>query len=131
MADILEFSKKAENLKSERDDSMRQLMIESLRKIFQCTRCVVRCSKCGIQIDSHEYARFAVPFSFCKSCRQEYEEYRTRTSENRADSEFYWRNSAWMRVWETWLEHQKALDLYRQSKEFLRLIDEVEQLLKK
>ncbi len=131
MADILEFGKKVENLKSERDDAVRRLKIESLRKIFQCTRCMMKCSKCGAQMDSGEYARFAAPYSLCKSCLQEYEEYRSRVGEDRGKSEFYWRNSAWMKVWESWLQHQKSLDQYRQSKEFLQLMDEVEHMLKK
>jgi len=131
MADILEFVKKAESVKSERDDTVRQLKIEALRKIFQCTRCVVRCSKCGAQTDPREHTRFAAPYSFCKSCRQEYEEYRSRVGGDQACSDCYWHNSAWMKVWETWIEHQKALDRYRQSKEFLQLMDEVEDLLKK
>ena len=54
-----------------------------------------------------------------------------RTGGDGDESECYWRNSAWMKVWETWLQHQKSLDQYRQSKEFLQLMDEVEQMLKK
>jgi len=130
MADILEFSKKAENLRSERDLTVRQLKIESLRKIFQCSRCVVKCAKCGAQIESQAFDRFAVPYSFCKSCMNEYEEYRTRAAGTEAESECYWRNSAWMKIWETWVQHQKAIDQYRQSKEFLQLMDEVEKLLR-
>src|SRR5208337_2743320 len=133
MADIIEFGKKVESLRSERDNAVRRRKIEALRKIFQCTQCVVRCAKCGAQIESQaeEYAKFAAPYSFCKCCRQEYEEYRVRAGGNRADSDCYWHNSTWMEVWETWLQHQQALDRYRQSKEFLQLIDEVEHLLRK
>ena len=43
----------------------------------------------------------------------------------------YWHNSTWMKVWENWLQLQQALDQYRQSKEFLQLIDEVERMLRK
>ncbi|SPF34002.1 conserved hypothetical protein [Syntrophobacter sp. SbD1] len=131
MAEILQFAKKAESFKSERDNVVRQLKIESLRKIFHCTRCSVKCSKCGGPMDAQEQSRFASPYSFCKSCNEEYEEYRSRADGTRPDSDCYWRNSDWLRVWETWLEHQKALDQYRLSKEFLQLIDEVEHLLKK
>ena len=133
MADIIEFGKKAENLRSERDNAVRQRKIEALRKIFQCTRCMVKCSKCGVQAgyEATEYPKFAAPYNFCKSCRQEYEEYRARAGGNRADSDWYWHNSTWMKVWETWLQHQQALDQYRQSKEFLQLMDEVEHMLKK
>ncbi len=133
MADIIEFNKKSEHLKSERETSIRQRKIEALRKIFQCTRCMVKCAKCGAQIDSQadECCKFASPYSFCGSCRQEYEEYRARIGGSQADSDCYWHNSSWMRVWETWLQHQKVLDQYRQSKEFLQLMDEVEHLMKK
>ncbi len=133
MANIIEFGKKAEDLKSERDTTLRQRKIEALRKIFQCTRCVVKCSKCGAQIDSQgeERSRFASPYNFCASCQEEYAEYRARVAENRSQSECYWHNATWMQVWETWLQHQKALDQYRQSKEFLQLLDEVEHLLRK
>jgi len=133
MADIIEFGKKVESLRSERDNAVRRRKIEALRKIFQCTRCVVKCSKCGAQIDSQaeEFAKFAAPYSFCKSCRLEYEEYRARVGGNRADPDCYWHNSTWMTVWESWLQHQQALDQYRQSKEFLQLIDEVEHLLRR
>lgn len=133
MADIIEFDKKAEHLRLERETTVRQRKIEALRKIFQCTRCMVKCAKCGTQIDTRaeEYTRFAAPYTFCKSCQKEYEEYRARADGNRADTDFYWQNSTWMQVWNTWLQHQKALDQYRQSKEFLQLLDEVEHLLRK
>jgi len=36
-----------------------------------------------------------------------------------------------MKVWESWLEHQKWLDQYRHSKEFLQLLQEVENLFGK
>ena len=38
MADIIEFGKKADTLRSERNDAVRRRKIEALRKIFQCTR---------------------------------------------------------------------------------------------
>jgi hypothetical protein len=132
MADIIEFGKKAGDLKSERQTAIRQRKIEALRKIFQCTRCVVKCARCGAQIESQaeECTKFAAPYGFCKTCRQEYEEYRAKVEGTGANSECYWHNSFWMKTWETWLQHQKALDQYRQSKEFLQLLDEVEHLLR-
>lgn len=133
MADILEFGKKIEDLKSERETTLRQRKIEAIRKIFQCTRCIMKCSKCGAQVETQaeDCARFATPYTFCKSCQEEYEEYRARASGNRSDSICYWHNAAWMKVWESWLNHQKYLDQYRQSKEFLQLLEEVEHLLGK
>ncbi len=130
MADIIQFGKKVEDQKSEREALLRQRKIEALRKIFQCTRCVMKCSKCGAQIEGQdESSRFAAPYAFCKSCHEEYEEYREVVAGGRAPL-CYWHNAGWMKVWESWLAHQKSLDEYRQSKEFLQLLDEVEQLLR-
>ncbi len=132
MADIIEFAQKAEDVKSEREESLRTLKIEALRRIFQCARCAMRCSKCGAQLEQEaDESRYAAPYLFCKSCREEYEDYRERARGGRGAPSCYWRNDQWMRLWESWLAHQKSIDQYRHSKEFLQLVDEVEQLLKK
>jgi hypothetical protein len=132
MAEIIEFGKKAKDLKSMRDTDLRDRKIEALKKIFQCTRCMMKCAKCGTQLDmqGNEAARFATPYPFCKNCHSEYEEYRERVRDRNAGPRYYWHNDAWMKVWESWLENQKWLDDYRQSKEFLQLLGEVEELLK-
>jgi hypothetical protein len=132
MADIIEFCRKVDDLKSERDGSLRQRKIEALRRIFQCTRCVMRCSKCGTHLESEaeEQSKYAAPYTFCKNCQEEYEEYRERVGGSRSISPYYWHNEKWMKVWESWLEHQEHIDHYRQSKEFLQLLEEVEQLLR-
>lgn len=132
MADIIQFGKKAGDLRSVRDAGIRQRKIEALKKLFQCTRCQMKCAKCGAQIegDTDMAPRYAAPFSFCGNCREEYEEYRERTEGKATAPRYYWHNDAWMRVWDSWLEEQKRLDQYRQSKEFLQLIEEVEELLR-
>lgn len=132
MADIIQFGKKAGDLKSVRDAGMRQRKIEALKKLFQCTRCHMKCAKCGAQIEgeSDMSSRFASPYSFCGNCREEYEEYRERVEGTAAIPRYYWHNDAWMKVWESWIEEQRWLDQYRQSKEFLQLIEEVEELLR-
>ncbi len=134
MAEIIEFGKKAQDLRSVKDLSLRQRKIEALKKIFQCTRCMLKCAKCGAQLDgsgTEDSGRFAMPYAFCGNCSEEYEEYRQRLKSDQAAPRFYWHNDIWMQVWKSWLEHQKLLDRYRQSKEFLQLLDEVEELLKK
>lgn len=133
MAEILEFDKKSQDLKSSRDTVLRQRKIEALRKIFQCTRCMLKCAKCGTQLETEmqESSKYATPYTFCRNCHDEYQEYRDRIQKNPANSKYYWHNDTWMKVWESWLEHQRWLDLYRQSKEFLQLLREVEDLFKK
>ena len=133
MAEIIQFGKKAQDLKSLRDDTLRQRKIEALRRIFQCTRCMLKCAKCGSQLESEadSQSRYATPYHFCRNCSEEYDEYRERVDGRSSGPRFYWHNEAWMKVWESWIEHQKWLDGYRQSKEFLQLLEEVEELLKK
>ncbi|MHC1744687.1 MAG: hypothetical protein AB9873_16885 [Syntrophobacteraceae bacterium] len=132
MADILEFGRKVQDLKSMRDASERQRKIDALRKVFQCTRCIMKCAKCGTQLDmgAQEPTRFATPYRFCRNCQDEYEEYRERAESGNSTPRYYWHNGLWMQAWATWLDHQKLVDQYRQSKEFLQLMQEVEEFLK-
>ncbi|NLI33149.1 MAG: hypothetical protein GX422_10300 [Deltaproteobacteria bacterium] len=133
MAEIIEFGKKAQDLKGLRDQGLRQRKIEALKKVFQCSRCLLKCAKCGSQLEmsAAERSQFATPYPLCRNCQDEYREYRERTAGKRTNPDCYWYNEKWMRVWESWLEHQSCLDEYRQSKEFLQLLEEVEELLKK
>lgn len=133
MADVIEFGRKAEHLKAERDLALRKRKIEALRKTLQCSRCLIRCAKCGAQLGPEEryHNRYAAPYVFCTNCQEEYEEYRALKEGKLKQPRYYWHNEAWMKVWESWLEHQKCLEGYRQSKEFLKLMEEVEKLLGK
>jgi hypothetical protein len=133
MADVIEFDKKCQDLKSSRDTILRQRKIEALRRVFKCTRCMLKCAKCGTQLDGEiqESPKYAMPYAFCRNCFDEYQEYRNRVERNQTNSRYYWHNDVWMKVWESWLEHQRCLDQYRQSKEFLQLLEEVEDLFKK
>jgi hypothetical protein len=131
MGNIIEFGKKAQDLKSIRDEAVRQRKIDALKKIFQCTRCLLRCAKCGAQLDSDldQSSQAAAPFPFCRSCYEEHQEFKERQAGTQTHPRYYWHNEFWMRVWESWLEQQRCLDEYRQSKEFLQLLQEVEELL--
>jgi len=130
MADIIEFGKKAQSLKSVRDADERARKIEALRKIIQCQRCAIKCAKCGVQLDREgsEPARYVLPYRFCLNCQEEYDEYRDRLENKGALPRYYWHNDLWMAAWSCWIEHQKTLDECRLSKEFLQLLREVEEL---
>jgi hypothetical protein len=132
MADIIEFDKKCQDLRTSRDTVLRQRKIEALRKIFQCTRCMLKCAKCGTQLETEmqESSKYATSYTFCRNCHDEYLEYRERIEKRHTSPKYYWHNDTWMKVWESWLEHQNWLDQYRCSKEFLQLLQEVEDLFK-
>jgi hypothetical protein len=74
--------------------------LEAVRKILQCTRCLARCHKCGMQI--------------------------MRLKDEGGESPLYWHNEAWQALWQTWLDYQQALKDYGESPEFIELVREVE-----
>ncbi len=125
MAEVIEFEKKSKDAKAQKESTIKQRKIQLLRAVFQCTRCSLKCSKCGSQIHMSEGdgAPTPTPYPFCQNCREEFIEYKRRLS-GRQGVDYYWYNDAWMKVWETWLEHQRSLDEYRKSKEFLKLLNE-------
>jgi hypothetical protein len=100
--------------------------LEAVRKIIQCTRCLARCAKCGMQFDTQEmYKRHKGPYRFCASCQEEYDEF-LRLKEQGGESPYYWHNQEWQAVWQCWLKYQQALKEYGESVEFIELIREVE-----
>lgn len=126
MADIIKLEERRQLQLSEKRELLREEMIELLRKIFQCARCQLKCSRCSTQIRETEVSQHStLPYPFCLSCRDEYELYLKR-SRGELIAERYWHNEEWMEVWRTWLHHQEVLDRYRNSKEFIKLLQELE-----
>jgi hypothetical protein len=68
-----------------------------------------------------------LPYPLCSGCGDEYKVYLELTKGESATGR-YWHNQEWMEIWRTWLQHQKALDHYRSSKEFIKLLHEFEGL---
>ncbi len=100
--------------------------LEAVRKTLQCTRCLARCLKCGMQFETHEmYKRYKGPFRLCNSCQEEYDEFFLIKKQG-GESPYYWHNKEWLKVWQTWLDYQQALKEYGESPEFLDLVREVE-----
>ncbi|UCG13278.1 MAG: hypothetical protein JSU72_01950 [Deltaproteobacteria bacterium] len=128
MADIIELQKRRQRQECEKAEALRDEKIDLLKKIFQCTRCQLRCSRCGTQIqEAEDRTQAKLPYPLCTGCREEYDIY---LKQRRGDitEGHYWHNEEWMKVWGTWLEHQRALDHYRNSKEFIKLLHEFENL---
>lgn len=128
MADIIELEKKRQQQQSEKADGLHQEKIDVLMKILQCARCQLKCSRCGTQIGESGAARHSgLPYPLCFGCGEEYEIY-LELSRGKLEAGRYWQNEAWVKVWQTWLQHQSALDHYRSSKEFIKLLQEFEGL---
>jgi len=128
VADIIELEKRRlEQQKQEADAILDEKMVV-LKKILQCARCQLKCSRCGTQIeDASETEHSSLPYPLCSGCRNEYELY-LRLSREGSGAGRSWHNKEWMKVWRTWLQHQHALDQYRNSKEFIKLLHEFDGL---
>jgi hypothetical protein len=68
-----------------------------------------------------------VPYHFCESCLQEYQEY-VACLQGDGDPACYWQNDAWLATWKQWADYQSAKENYIQSPEFVRLMQELRQI---
>jgi hypothetical protein len=100
--------------------------MEAVRKVVQCTRCLARCAKCGVQFESHEmYKRQKGPYRFCPFCQDEFEDF-LKITEKHEESLYYWHNKEWVALWRSWIALQQAMKTYGESQEFIDLVREVE-----
>jgi hypothetical protein len=99
---------------------------EAVRKVVQCTRCMARCARCGVQFDTADmYKRYPGPYRLCAFCQEEYDDF-LRITEKGQESRFYWHNREWVALWQSWVDYQKAMKGYGESPEFIDLVREVE-----
>jgi len=128
VADIIELEKRRQQQQSEKTNGLNEEKFEVLKKVLQCARCQLKCSRCGTQIEETEDRQHSpLPYPLCSGCGDEYKVYLELTKGESAGGR-YWHNQEWMEIWRTWLQHQKALDHYRSSKEFIKLLHEFEGL---
>ena len=128
MADIIELEKLRQQQQTDKAEMLRDEKIEVLKRILQCARCQLKCSRCGMQIQEIENSKHSrLPYPLCSGCREEYGYYLRRSRGERSAGR-NWHNEEWMEVWRTWLKHQQALDQYRDSKEFIQLLQELDSL---
>jgi succinate dehydrogenase/fumarate reductase-like Fe-S protein len=60
---------KLEQKKKRKVDKAKKM--EAVRKILQCTRCLARCHKCGVQFDTTKmYKRYQGPSGFARAARR-------------------------------------------------------------
>jgi Pyruvate/2-oxoacid:ferredoxin oxidoreductase delta subunit len=128
VADIIELEKRRQRQQRGKTNGLNEEKLDVLRKVLQCARCQLKCARCGTQIEEVEdREQSPLPYPLCSGCGEEYKVYLGLTV-GEAGAGRYWHNQEWMEIWRTWLQHQKALDHYRNSKEFIKLLQEFEAL---
>ena len=132
MADIISLDQKLQDAKDKKSGHDRRRKLLAVKQVFQCTRCSLKCEKCGTQISAHDTGNphgekdLKVPYRFCESCADEYKDYIERLTGG-GNSDWYWHNNDWRAAWQKWIEYQSAIDRYTKSKDFLKLIKELKQ----
>ena len=131
MADVIPLDRKLQLAKEKKDALIRMQKIKAVQKAFQCSRCALRCEKCGSQIEQAEPQIPAdnpreVPYRFCQNCLEEYLDFIGKL-QGKGNPDYYWHNEAWLNVWDKWVGYQNAIDQYLKTKEFLQLLNEVQQ----
>ncbi len=127
MSKIISLDDKLKLTAAQRTALAHKRKILAVRKVFQCTHCASKCERCGTSLGPDNQGQIdnpRVPYNFCDSCSEEYMEYVDRL-QGKGDTEAYWYNHAWLKVWQTWIEYQGAIDQYLRSKEFRQLLDEL------
>jgi len=124
MGEIIDLSNKREQQRQEGTKEK----LEAARRIFLCSACPSKCAKCGTQLEVHAHTCMASheEFSFCEACAVDWEIFQKVRRGEPAERQYY-HNDEWVTLWEMWLKYQKAMMKYRNSKEFRRLLTELEQ----
>ncbi|MGQ9653492.1 MAG: hypothetical protein ACUVXD_05435 [Thermodesulfobacteriota bacterium] len=126
MAEIIDLDEQKRREQARRAAEEKSRRMKMALQMFQCSRCAMKCMKCGSQLNvpSSPQQAPAALYRFCQSCREEYEEFLERLH-GRGDPRLYWCNHEWMEVWKAWMHYQDALSRYELSEGFRQLLREL------
>jgi hypothetical protein len=129
MEKIINIRERLENQKHKLQRKKYQKKIDTLRRITQCSSCHFKCAMCGQYLDDTDYYESSetsgYEYSFCESCREEFEDFLTVSGEEQ-NPDVFWHNKEWKRMWSTWLSYQKAISNFLDSHEFNALLNELD-----
>jgi hypothetical protein len=129
MDKIISLDKKLKRSAAQKAAVIRKQKIQAVRKIFVCTHCANKCERCGTSVGiepRQESDQALIPYHFCSSCAEEYRAYINKL-QGHGEPDTYWYNEEWLHLWRQWIDYQGAVDQYKRSKEFQRLLNELRQ----
>ena len=104
---------------------MHRQKAEALQRIVRCSSCQLSCAMCGSHFDVPDTVCPPAPpypeITLCDSCREEYNDFMS-VSKGKKGSDIFWHNTEWVNLWASWLEFHKAIEGFRNSKEYRELI---------
>lgn len=129
MNKVLNITNRLEDKKRKQQTEIHRGKMETLQRIIQCSSCHFKCAMCGYHLNTTDspYAPPSSPpnFYLCESCRAEFEEYMEMTS-GKKESNIFWHNREWMKLWSAWFDFQQAIKEFKNSVEFEQLTEELD-----
>ena len=101
---------------------------ETIQKIVQCSSCQIRCAMCGLYLKKEESSTDSLSapkgLALCESCRGEFDDFLS-VSRGKRQSEVFWHNKEWVKMWSAWINYRKAMTAFIDSPEFKLLMEEL------
>lgn len=126
MADVIDLSRRNETKQRRRQEGRNRRKAEAVASALSCGMCPRKCAFCGQAIEYPEPPLSKVPYPLCDCCRDEAQAF-LRYEEGLIDDNTFWQTEQWAHLWRSWLAHMDALGRFRNSREFLKLMQEYTQ----
>lgn len=133
MANIISLNGRIRQKQAAEEQQTNRRKAYALRQAYRCRRCSSICEKCGLEIDENELMKprpdhdheVAIPYRFCEPCLEEYLDFIHRL-QGKGKQHYYWRNDEWLETWRRWIDYQASMDRYVKTREFARLVEEMQ-----
>lgn len=129
MRKVVSIKERLENKKHREQIRRFRGKIDTIQRIIQCSSCQMKCAMCGVQMKEAENESHPIEdslrLSFCKSCRGEFRDF-IALSRGKKESDIFWHNSEWEKMWTSWLNYRKALNAFVESPEFRLILEELD-----
>ena len=128
MDKIVSLSDRLESKRHKKQIARYRGKIETIKKIIQCGSCQIRCAMCGLYLKEEEPTReiphASLDLMLCASCRSEFDDFLS-VSRERQQSEVFWHNKEWVKMWSAWINYRKAMTAFVGSPEYKLLMEEI------
>ncbi len=129
MEKVLNITDRLKDKKRKKDEEIYRQRAETVKRTIQCSSCHLSCAMCGSHLDAPDSccpnASSYPSLNLCEYCRAEYIDFLEMSKRNKG-SNIVWHNKEWVNMWSAWSEYHKAIERFRNSNEFKKMIKETE-----
>lgn len=127
MSKIYDITERLEGKKRQEELDFHRDKMEALQRIVRCSSCHMKCAMCGLHLEppdeEEEEELYWTEFSLCEGCSAEFEDYLAQEDGGEPPGRLFWHNREWKDLWAAWMEFQRALKAFRNSKELETIRD--------